>query len=272
MKQPLIACAALCAIAATTPAAAEAKSDRARLIEWGYTIAGNPDSDSGLITLGERLCLMVAADTDSFAVEIANRVLDNARDVGIRIAPGKCRTNALIVFADDAQGQLRALQEKRGRVYGSLYPVQLDRMLAAERNGFAFQLANAGSIETTTLPLPTANARSAMAGALVVIDKAAAEGLSAVQLADYATLRLLAPTSDLRALSAQPAAGQPATILTLFRDREAAPAAMTRFDRAYLESLYTLPRGTFARSIMARASRVALADTGSVEVETGTMP
>ncbi len=102
-----------------------------------------------------------------------------------------------------------------------------------------------------------------MAAALVVVDAAAVEGLTVTQLADYATLRLLAPTSDMRTLSVDAEAQATPTILTLLRDGAAAPAEMTRFDRAYLKSLYSLGRGPQAKRVMARASKLALADEGS---------
>jgi hypothetical protein len=135
-------------------------------------------------------------------------------------------------------------------------------MLEEERDGFAFRLAGFLPVEGPVTQFVTNAARSDLAGSLVVIDAAAAEGLTATQLADYATLRLLAPTADLSRLPDDAAQQGRTTILTLLRDREDAPPAMTRFDRAYLESLYRLPRGTMARQVMARASRVALADKG----------
>jgi hypothetical protein len=52
------------------------------------------------------------------------------------------------------------------------------------------------------------------------------------------------------------------TILALFSDRDSAPREMTAFDRAYLRSLYAMPRGSSARTVMARASKIALADEG----------
>lgn len=234
-------------------------------MEWGLALAGNVESDHGLIRMRDALCLVVAADDEALAAKVARRVVANAKDVGLPTRRGKCRPNAVIVFAEDAQTQLVELNEDRGRVYGSLYAARLDRILEAETDGFAFQVS-----ELLPNGVPGAFRRvqasrvqpggTSMIGSLVVIDKAAAEGLDSVQLADYASLRLLAPTSDLHQLP-DGSADDAASILTLFRDRDSAPAEMTRFDRAYLESLYRLPEGSFARSIMARASKVAMADT-----------
>ncbi|RNJ62737.1 MAG: hypothetical protein EDM03_08770 [Porphyrobacter sp. IPPAS B-1204] len=264
MKHRLAILAALVATALGAPAAAEEAPDRDAMMQWGLALAGNVESDHGLIRMRDALCLVVAAEDQALAAKVARRVVDNAKDVGLPNRRGKCRPNAVIVLAEDAQTQLVELNEDRGRVYGSLYAARLDRILANETDGFAFQVA-----ELLPNGVPSAFRRvqasriqpggTDMIGSLVVIDKAAAEGLHPVQLADYASLRLLAPTSDLHQLQ-DSSAESPVSILTLFRDRDRAPAEMTRFDRAYLESLYRLPQGSFARSIMARASKVALAD------------
>jgi hypothetical protein len=254
---------AIAALVASVPAAAEEAPNRDDLMQWGYTLAGNVRSDLPLTNLSTPLCLLVAAEDQDFAAKVAKRVIANAREAGVRTKRGKCRTNAVIAFAQDAHGQLLKVREKSGRVYGSLYASQLDRLLQSEKEGFAFLLHDFQPIDMAAGLMSTSPARAEVAGALVVIDAASVEGLSVEQLADYATLRLLAPTSDLRTLPATAEAQATPTILTLLRDREAAPTEMTRFDRAYLESLYSLGRGPKARRVMARASKVALADDGS---------
>lgn len=267
MKHCLMGIAALAVAAASAPASAEATQDRAALMDWGYTIAGHVESDQSLIRMRDQLCLLVGSDDKALASKVARRVVDNAKEIGVRAKRGKCRPNAIIVFAENAQAQLADMNAGRGWVYGALYASQLDRIIASESDGFAFQQVyfeptaaiGAFGTVTRTAPLRAQPFGSDMVGSLVVIDKAAAEGLDPVQLADYASLRLLAPTSNLHELP-EAAEGRTDTILTLFRDRDKAPAGMTRFDRAYLEALYRLPSGSFARSIMARASKVAVAD------------
>jgi hypothetical protein len=266
MKHGWSLLATLAATLAGVPAAAETDTDRMALMDWGYILAGNRESGAPIASLNRPLCLLVAAEDQNFAAKIGRRVIANARGAGVRAARGQCRPNAAIVFADDAHGQLRELREDRGRVYGSIYASQLTRMLEQERDGFAFQLDDFNGLADRRGAGPE---RSALGAALVVIDRAAAEGLDPVQLADYATLRLLAPTGDLGTLTARGAETPTSTILTLFRDRAAAPPRMTRFDRAYLQSLYKLPQGTPARKVMARASQLALADTGTVDIDTG---
>jgi hypothetical protein len=92
--------------------------------------------------------------------------------------------------------------------------------------------------------------REDMLAALVVIDKAAVAGLSPVQIADYASLRLLAPTGEVDIAEAGSA---PPTIMTLFAAPASAPQQMTRFDRAYLSALYRMPPGAFSREVLRAA-------------------
>jgi hypothetical protein len=83
----------------------------------------------------------------------------------------------------------------------------------------------------------------------VLIDQAALPGRTPEQLADYATLRLLAPTGEFAADWARASD----TILSLFATPADAPAQMTRADRAYLRSLYSLPRTAFAKEVLEAA-------------------
>jgi hypothetical protein len=99
--------------------------------------------------------------------------------------------------------------------------------------------------------------REDMLSALVVIDKATVASLSPVQIADYASLRLLAPTGEVDVAEAESA---PPTILTLFAAQASAPQQMTRFDRAYLNALYRLPPGAFAREVLRAAVLDARSD------------
>jgi hypothetical protein len=70
-----------------------------------------------------------------------------------------------------------------------------------------------------------------------------------VQIADYASLRLLAPTGEVDVAEAE----APRTIMTLFAAPASTPAAMTRFDRAYLAALYRMPPGSFASEVLRAA-------------------
>lgn len=87
-----------------------------------------------------------------------------------------------------------------------------------------------------------------MVGAVVLIETAALEEKTLRQIADYASVRVLASVSD----DVTSDANTPPTILTLFNE-EFAPAAITDFDMAYLTSLYELPSTSRDPQIIATA-------------------
>lgn len=263
MTHRLAIFAALAAAAVSVPAAAEDASpaDNA-VVDWGLALAGNVLPDGKLHTLRHPMCLLVAADDQAFAKAVARRVIDNAEEAGVAVRRGRCDPNTLIAFTDDAVRQLREMRNNYLQFYGSHYIGQLDEMFATETASFAFH----EPMQLWMGPEVFQGQREVIGqpdvfGAAVVIEQAATEGLDPVQLADHATLRLLAPTINASKMPQDTPEGV-ATILTLFSDRDAAPRQMTEFDRAYLRSLYAMPRGSPAKAVMARASRLALADEG----------
>ena len=71
--------------------------------------------------------------------------------------------------------------------------------------------------------------------AVVMLDGAIVEGMEIDRLADYATMRLLAP--DLLPLEGE--LPEPASVTAPFPE-EGGPETLTRFDRAYLSGLYAM--------------------------------
>lgn len=74
--------------------------------------------------------------------------------------------------------------------------------------------------------------RKDIKASVVMIDIAAANGMSPEQIADYAAMRGLARTRP------PTQSGTVSTILSLFDKGGIAPLNMTRFDHAYLRSVY----------------------------------
>ena len=263
MKQSLAVLAAL-ATAISIPAAAEDASpaDDA-VVNWGLALAGNVLPDGKLHKLRYPMCLLVAAEDQALAKTVAERVVDNAEQAGVAVKRGRCAPNTLIAVTDDAVGQLREMRNNYLQFYGSHYLQQLDEMFETETASFAFH----EPMQLWMGPEVFQGQREVIGqpdvfGAAVVIEQSATEGLDPVRLADYATLRLLAPTINASKMPQDAPAGA-TTILTLFSDRDSAPNMMTEFDRAYLRSLYAMPRGSTAKAVMAHASKIALADDGS---------
>lgn len=203
---------------------------------------------------GAPLCLDVVGLKDEHTPAFTQRVYDNARRAGVRIGDENCRPNALISFANDSLRQLKDLRKQNRYLFGEM-PASEFRTLLASRDGvyawkinevigiggmpmneineFGYGVAVNRNIEVGRLNPPI---RIVTNSSVVVIDRSRVGEKSIEQLADYATMRLIAPTSELP----EQAPSGPSTIMTLFSNPANAPAEMTAFDRAFLESVYDI--------------------------------
>ena len=262
------------------PPAIVVESERPRtereLTELARDLADNPRPDRPLARFEQPLCLMVAAADTALGQQVAERIIDNARRAKVPVRGRGCKPNALLALSDDAHAQLRAVRQSGKRLFAGLNARDIDAALGARDPVYVFQTsqttAASGQAMLRAMPdAPPENrvtamgrlsrlTREDMLAALVVVDDAAAAGLTPVQIADYASLRLLAPTGEIDVAEAEGDA--PRTIITLFADRANAPQQMTRFDRAYLKALYRLPPGTFSREVL----RAAVLESASKDV------
>ena len=273
----LIALAALLTAQQTAPAPAPepeppailVESDRPRtereLAELARDLADNPRPDRPLARFEAPLCLMVASGDAALGQEIAARVIANAKAAKVKVRGNGCSTNALVMIADDARQQLQAVRSSGRRLFAGINARDIDAAMGARDPVYVFQAsqstAASGQAMLRAMPdTPPENRLTAMGrlsrltredmlAALVVIDREAVAGFSPVQIADYASLRLLAPTGEVDVAQAD----TPRTIMTLFVAPTDAPAAMTLFDRAYLKALYRMPAGAFASEVLRAA-------------------
>jgi hypothetical protein len=246
-------------------------------------LAGNPRADRPLARFEKPLCLMVAAGNPELGREIAARIIENAKAAKVRVRSSGCSPNALVTFSDDAQAQLREIRKSGRRLFAGLSAREIDAAMGARDPVYVFQasretsatgqeiVASPEAAGPNGMPGPEnrvfsmsrikREVREDMLAALVVIDNGAAAGLSPIQIADYTSLRLLAPTDEVDVAEA----GGPRTIMTLFAARDSAPATMTRFDRAYLAALYRMPRGSFSKEVL----RAAVVEAASGAADKG---
>jgi len=274
MKQLLAAAAALVTLAAGAPASAQqpgqpqdgARTDSASLTVLAQAVAGSPEARRPLAKLRSPLCLAVAANDEAFARTVATRIIDNAKAAGVPTGRDGCEANALVTFSDDVRMQLETSRADGRKLFSRMSEKEINAALDTRDPAYVFQpieatprigegdeflFVDGGSnwtkershLRTPQDILPT----------LVMIEAGAIVGLTPVQVADYATLRLLAPTGEITADSA--AASQ--TILSLFSAPLTAPRELTRTDRAYLQSLYNLPRTAFASEVLEKTVEIA---------------
>lgn len=249
----------------------ERPQEEAALADLAREIAGNPTNRRPLARFEAPMCLLVAASDTTFARAAAQRIIDNAKAAGAPTRGKGCTPNALVLFTADARSQLSAIRRTNSQLFAGMSPRELDAALAARDPAYVFQASNekAASGQDFNRPQPDSPAenrvtsmsrlgrpvRKDLLSALVVIDAGAIAGMTTEQVADYASLRLLAPTAEVDAR----AAGAPRTIMSLFLGPAEAPAALTRFDRAYLKALYAAPAGSFAAEVLRAAVLAARA-------------
>lgn len=215
-------------------------------------VTGRLPFDRPIARFHQPLCLAVAGVNRAYVDDFAGRIIANARLADVPMAKGNCKANALVIFTGDTRKELEQARKKRRWIFGSLGPSALDALLKSRDPAFAWRATQV--LGTNGMPVQYDDQQVpqnrtiemsgrlkqpimiGVTGAIVVIDRDAAEGKSAQQLADYASLRLLAPTTEVREV----APGAPATIMTLFLDPANAPEGLTAFDMAFLRNTYAI--------------------------------
>jgi len=204
-----------------------------------------------LAQLQEKVCPGVMGLPADIAGIIVDRIRWNAERVGLKPAKeGKCQPNILIAFVLNGQTEVKALANSRPWVFRDVPDPDVKEMLADAGPVHAWS-----STQTKTRDgMPVAKSESMfdppvvqttisdsriffatrldIAQSVVVIDIKAINGMSVVQLADYATMRAFARTRPVGADSSA------STILALFDKSAPAPRELTTFDLGYLSAIY----------------------------------
>lgn len=230
-------------------------------------IAGDPTTRQPLARLRSPLCLTVAAQDEGLARAVAKRIIDNAKAAGVPTRRGRCSANALVTFSDDARAQIDTYRAEGRKLFRRMSEKEIDAALSGRDPAYVFQAVQKtprfgqgddpflGNTDGSNWTKERSYVRTPedLLTTLVVIDNKMIAGFTPTQLADYASLRLLAPTGEV-AVDGDDA---PKTILSLFAASDAAPGALTSTDRAYLRSLYTMPRTAFASEVLEETAKVA---------------
>jgi hypothetical protein len=188
--------------------------------------------------------------------EIAEFMIDRirfvAQEAGLRLSNDvDCSPNILIAFVPDPQAQFEHIRKEspfylKGTPHSEVLELSRETgpviawtaTVTKTRHGESVS-ASEGLFVPEVLYTPIAQShiytahRKDIISSLVLIDVDAVDGLSAVQLADYAAMRSLAKTRTPKDEIAT------STILSLFACEGEPPIEMSDFDRAYLASLYS---------------------------------
>lgn len=216
--------------------------------------------DKPLPRFYQPLCVKVIGVKQGYAAFLAERIVANVRELGLPAGGRRCTPNALLIFTEDGREAVKTLRKEEPWLFADLFDHDIERALAGYGAAFAWQTTEIRGVDgrpfrIVEIELGAARnkiqveineqfqtgrlnppIRMDMRGAVVVIDNAYLPGKTLDQLADYASMRLLAPIDE---VSPEEADAVP-TILSLFTAPDSAPPELSWFDHSYLRALYAL--------------------------------
>ena len=197
---------------------------------------------------------------------VVSRIRRVAEAAGLKVGGPRCVPNVLLMVTSDKRAFLEALRRKHDYYFGDLTPSQVRRLVREPGPATAWQLqgpprdsdgveqsqggeANLPGAEyyvnrsTRLASRVTPAARPHFQAAAVVVEARALEGLTTIQLADYAAMRAFARTDPARL-----PAGAPATILKVLEAPMGSevPVTLTDWDLGFLRALYSSSDNLYA--------------------------
>jgi hypothetical protein len=185
---------------------------------------------------------------------VVARIRGVAQAANIAVAKGKCTPNVLLVVTRDKAVFLEAMLKKYPNYFGELSPRDVRKLAGAPGPAAVWHVqgpkVSADGVElsdgsdevyvhrtTNAASRITAAARPQFAAAAVVVEAQALDGLTTIQLADYAAMRAFSKTDPSKLPGTAP------TILKVLETAmgEEVPITMTPWDLAFLRSLYQAP-------------------------------
>lgn len=222
--------------------------DREQEIE-DFVQALTPGPVTGLARFEEAICPNVLGLSGPLKEAVLNRMRQVSEAAGLSVAEGDCRPNVLLMvtrdkraliealagryphfFGDDRENGARAVARQPGpaSAWHAEIVVNAGGHALPMRGGFYL---NQTGLVGGRIKIPT---RSVFIAAAVVVERQALEGLSAIQLADYALMRALARTEPERLTAASPP-----SILSVLEAPMGSeiPLTLTRWDLGFLRGL-----------------------------------
>lgn len=209
------------------------------------------------------ICVRVFGLGDPYAQAVAERVTGNVRSLGLLVGGTGCQPNAWIGLVSNSRSQVAELRKREPAMFASLKRHEIERIFRGSSAVQAWHATEIKGVDGRPIPVVrmpdgseyeinqqfkagrlTSTIRVDFTGSIVLFDRKLVGSRSLGQLADYATMRLLAATYDQAGLDPNVP-----TILSLFATADGAPDALTEFDRAYLKALYRLGPGADHRDM-----------------------
>ncbi len=260
------------------------QADREAVEALGKAITRPSRAGQPVARFDAPVCLKVSGLPADMAELVADRIRANIETVrGVEVAADGCSPNAFVGVLNNVNQTVDTLRETETWLFEGLLDYQVDRIYQgsnAVRAWHVFDLRNldgsqipgkqrgtsdeksiASAVNTVEKASRISQLRNNLTGAVVLVETVALSEKTFRQFADYATVRILASTSD----DMDTREGNLPTILTLFGSANP-PAELTEFDRAYLSALYELPPNSRDGQV------IAAAVSRYVEIVEGTPP
>lgn len=233
---------------------------REEVREFVEKVIRRPRVDKPVERFTAPVCPLVRGIKAEYGQVLVDRFKANAVSAGIKVSKSQsCYPNIYVLFVRDIEAGMQQIATGDDVLFEQLLDYQIDRVMKETGPVRAWNVSEIRDERGVPLPFdPNIGAYVNKTGAasrlrvpitmeamaaIVIIDVSALPGKSLDQLADYATMRVLAPTNP---VGEDGAAAD--TILSLFA-ATAPPPEMTQFDRIFLRTLYNRPANLEARDL-----------------------
>ncbi len=217
------------------------------------------------------LCVRVEGLTEEYAGRVTATISDIAADAGARLAGTRCDANVFVLFTNGADGVAAALTRQDRPMFRQLNAGERERFtrgpgplrwvariaLRETRRGplgansaalmgsgdynMRIDVPVTDSYDASMVRRPT---RASIDGMILVVDVAAAEGLTLNHLSEYAAMVILAQPPMEADFSAFPSVLR----LGAYQPGQAPGPRLGEWDRAFLSALYAAPMDRAAES------------------------
>ena len=251
------------------------ETDRERVKELGKVVTRPARANKAIARFHKPICLKVSGLPAEMAELVATRIKENISAIpALRLGGEGCKPNAFVGILNNVNETFDSLIVEEKWLFTGLFIYQKKRISKgseAVRAWHVFKKRNPDGTATPGKQRGVSDAQSIatsanrvqyggrnkpipveIVGAVILVETSALKGKTFRQLADYATIRILASVTD------QIDGSRPSlpTILTLFDPSSAyQPPKLSEFDRAYLDALYDLPINSRDAQVIAAAGR-----------------
>jgi hypothetical protein len=208
----------------------------------------------------EPVCPGAMGLSDQHNKVVSERLRAVAKAAGAPLAKAPCRPNLTVIVTDDKQALAKRIRASFSK--NSVTPVATANSASAivlhlegetDANGQLVGIreesgdgrSGYGEVEVFTSDRIRPGTSPTFLASVMIVEPSAIAGLTTLQLADHAAMRLLAKADPARL-----AGGTPQTILTLLETPEGAmaPITLTSWDLAFLKGLYASENRSYANS------------------------